>query len=93
MPDRTVSDFEPGLDEISDVGNAYAKRALFQASLWLCGAKITHLPRVFRNCKVQCAFPMVISSEFRMRQHWDGDHQKDAPHFTYVFLFSGVKRN
>ena len=52
-----------------------------------------HLPRVFRNCKVQCAFPMVISPEFRMRQHRDGDHQEGAPHFTYVFLFSGVKRN
>ena len=57
------------------------------------GAKISHLPRVFRNCKVQCAFPMVISSEFRMRQHWNGDHHKDAHHFTYVFLFSGVKKN
>ena len=25
---------------------------------------------------------MVISPEFRMRQHRDEDHQEDAPHFT-----------
>ena len=25
---------------------------------------------------------MLISSEFRMRQQWNGDHQEDAPHFT-----------
>ena len=32
--------------------------------------------------KVECVFPMVISSDFRMGQHRDDDHQKDAPHFT-----------
>jgi len=34
------------------------------------------------QCKVECAFPMVISSEFRMRRHRDGDYHEDAPHFT-----------
>ena len=31
--------------------------------------------------KVGCVFPMVISSEFRMEQHRDDDHQEDVPHF------------
>ena len=31
--------------------------------------------------KKGCVFPMVISSEFRMEQHRDDDHQKDVPHF------------
>ena len=30
--------------------------------------------------KVKCVFPVVISSEFRMSLHRDGDHQEDAPH-------------
>ena len=36
------------------------------------------------NAKVGCVFPMVISSEFRMRQHRDDDHREDAPHFATV---------
>ena len=28
-----------------------------------------------------CAFPMVFSSEFRMGQYRDDNHQEDAPHF------------
>ena len=31
--------------------------------------------------KEGCICPMVISSEFRMGQYRDGDHQEDAPHF------------
>ena len=31
---------------------------------------------------VECIFPMVISSEFRMRQHGDDDHREDTTHFT-----------
>ena len=31
-------------------------------------------------------FPMVISSEFPMRQYRDGDHREDAPHFTIYNL-------
>ena len=37
--------------------------------------------------KVGCIFPMVISSEFRMRQHRDDDHRDDAPHFI-IFMIS-----
>ena len=35
-----------------------------------------------RQYKVECVFPMVISSEFSMRQHRNENHQEDAPHFT-----------
>ena len=48
-------------------------------------------PIFFHNCeigektifvsKVGCIFPMVIWSEFRMRQYRDDDHPEDAPHF------------
>ena len=31
--------------------------------------------------KVECVFPMVILSDFRMGQHKDDCHQEDAPHF------------
>ena len=34
-----------------------------------------------KEIKVECIFPVVISSEFRMRQHMAGDHQKYAHHF------------
>ena len=34
--------------------------------------------------KVGSVFPMVISSEFRMRQYIDDDHREDAPHFTVM---------
>ena len=37
--------------------------------------------RIFNVDKVECVFLMVILSEFRMGQHRDDDHQKDAPHF------------
>ena len=36
--------------------------------------------------KVECAFPMVISSEFRMGRHRDGNHQEDAPHFNNLLF-------
>ena len=36
--------------------------------------------------KVGCVFPMVISSDFRMGQHRDDDHQEDAPHFNLKIL-------
>jgi len=48
------------------------------------------LKRVY---KVECAFPIVISSESRMGQNIDGDHQEGAPHFNkrdqlgYFFLW------
>ena len=32
--------------------------------------------------KVECVLPMVISTEFRMRQHRNDGHQEDAPHFS-----------
>ena len=32
--------------------------------------------------KVGCAFPMVMSSNFRMRKPRDHDHEKDASYFT-----------
>ena len=44
-------------------------------------------------------FPLVISSEFRMRQYRDDDHHEDAPHFMWIsdyyrlllgYKFSGV---
>ena len=31
--------------------------------------------------KVGCIFPMVISSEFRMRQYRYDDHREHAPYF------------
>ena len=31
--------------------------------------------------KVECAFPMVILSEFRMGQYRDDDYRDEAPHF------------
>ena len=33
-------------------------------------------------CKLGCVFPMVISSDFRMGEHRDDDHEEDAPYFT-----------
>ena len=35
--------------------------------------------------KVPCAFPMVISSDFRVGQHRDDDHEEDAPYFKKIF--------
>jgi len=35
----------------------------------------------FQIDKVECAFSMVILSEFGVRQLRNGDHQKDATHF------------
>ena len=35
-----------------------------------------------KDTKAECDFPMVISSDLRMGQHRDDDHQEDAPHFT-----------
>ena len=35
------------------------------------------------DCKVGCAFPMVISSDFRMRKHTNDDHKEDAPYFIF----------
>ena len=32
--------------------------------------------------KLGCAFPMVISSDFRVGQHRDDDHEEDAPYFS-----------
>ena len=40
-------------------------------------------PKVEVN-KVGCVFPMVISSEFRMRQYIDDDHREDTPRFTVM---------
>ena len=34
------------------------------------------------TCKVGCVFPVVIRSEFRLRQYRDDDHREYAPHFT-----------
>ena len=31
--------------------------------------------------KLGCVFPMVISSDFRMGEHRDDDHEEDAPYF------------
>ena len=45
-----------------------------------------HYMRKIGNCshiividKVECVFPMVISFEFRMRQHGNKEHQETAP--------------
>ena len=38
--------------------------------------------------KVECVFPMVILSEFRMRKCRDDDHKEDAPHFTFTLIAS-----
>ena len=40
--------------------------------------------------KVECVFPVVIPSEFRMRQHRDGEHQEDAPH-VIISLWNSQK--
>ena len=50
------------------------KKSLFEKKtlVWL----------IFPNCKVGCVFPMVIGSEFRMRQYRDDDHRDDALHFS-----------
>ena len=32
--------------------------------------------------KVECVFPMVIWSEFRLGQYRVDDHREDAPHFN-----------
>jgi len=34
-----------------------------------------------RYTKVECVFPMVRSSKFRMEEYEDGDHQYDASYF------------
>ena len=34
--------------------------------------------------KVWYVFPMVIWSEFRIKQYRDADHREDAPHFTQL---------
>ena len=31
-----------------------------------------------------CAFPMVISSDFRTGKHRDDDHEEDASYFTFL---------
>ena len=41
-----------------------------------------HMKNLPRANKVEYVFPMVISTESRMRQHRDDDHQEDAPHFN-----------
>ena len=33
--------------------------------------------------KLGCVFPMVISSDFRMGEHRDDDHEEDAPYFKF----------
>ena len=35
----------------------------------------------FKYYKVGRFFPMVISSDFRMGEHRDDDHEEDAPYF------------
>ena len=44
-------------------------------------SNLVHL--TFNYYKVECVFPMVISSDFRTRQHRDDDHLEHASHFTY----------
>ena len=34
--------------------------------------------------KVGCAFPMVISSDFRKGKHRDDDHEEDAPYLVGI---------
>ena len=60
-----------------------------------------------RLSKLGCVFPMVISSDFRMGEHRDDDHEEDAPYFTtldtrqntrlvdtiWSFLYDPVERN
>lgn len=38
--------------------------------------------------KVRCILPMVISSDFQMGQHRDGDHREDVSHFTFNLCLS-----
>ena len=45
------------------------------------GGYLTH-----HSSKVGCIFPMVISSEFRMGQYRDVDHQENAPQFIKYYL-------
>ena len=45
---------------------------------------VTTLPRP--KLKVGCAFPMVISSDFRMGKHRDGDHEEDAPYCSISII-------
>ena len=41
--------------------------------------------------KLGCAFPMVISSDFRVGQHRDDDHEEDAPYFMiYSTIYTAV---
>ena len=40
-------------------------------------------PSHFWN-KLGCVFPMVISSDFRMGEHRDDDHEEDAPYFSSI---------
>ena len=35
-------------------------------------------------------FLVAISSDFRMGQHRDADHQEDAPNFSFDYLLSVV---
>ena len=39
-----------------------------------------------------CIFPMVISTEFRMRQFRDVDYQEDAPYFSKLINPSKMER-
>ena len=50
----------------------------------LVRSKISNQGVNFLVHKVGCIFPMVISSDFRMGEHRDDDHQEDAPHFRTV---------
>ena len=40
---------------------------------------------IWYHLKVECASSVVITSEFRIGQHRDGDNQIGAPHFTWWY--------
>ena len=73
------------LESISIAGN---KRLIFsennsgieRLSFWEYTVRVASLNS---SNKVGCAFPMVISSEFCMRQYWGDDHREVAPQFIW----------
>ena len=74
--------------ELSDLYNIYSTGRDIEPNRYLVliaekGNVLLQLLRInSRVNKVRCAFPMVISSEFRMGQYIDDDHREDASHFT-----------
>ena len=54
----------------------------FYKKIWFRG--LDQLRSLALKFKVGRFFPMVISSDFRMGEHRDDDHEEDAPYFRIV---------